>query len=78
MECSAPRRWRLQIEPEQRRVIRWSSYGGAHLVQSGRHNSKIEAWAEALRMAVSLGYTPRRWWQWWRWRDPSNREVLTP
>lgn len=30
----------------------------------------------ALSMATDCGYAPKRWWQWWRWReallDPPN------
>lgn len=28
-----------------------------------------EAWFDALRTALLLGWTEPKWWQWWRWND---------
>jgi hypothetical protein len=29
--------------------------------------------ADADAAALRLGWTPPRWWQWWRWRDEPRR-----
>jgi hypothetical protein len=28
-----------------------------------------EALSEAIRCAKSMGWTPPKWWQWWRWSE---------
>lgn len=30
-----------------------------------------EAKKAALEFAAECGWTPRRWWQFWRWREPN-------
>lgn len=37
--------------------------------------SIVEAVANARTAAFFLGYTPVRWWQWWRWGEPSLWEL---
>lgn len=30
----------------------------------------------AFRQAKRTGWTPKRWWQFWRWKDTSNPENI--
>ena len=49
--------------------IIWNSMAGQHSVKVEGCDSSEEARTEALRMAKESGWTPPRWWQWWRWSD---------
>lgn len=50
--------------------VRWRTLSGEKRVVyvSGRA-TRMQAKAEAINLARSLGWTPRRWWQFWRWGD---------
>ncbi|MFE1601308.1 hypothetical protein [Methylobacterium sp. ID0610] len=51
-------------------TIRWSSRGhGTAQVTTGGYATREEATAAAVRIAMEKGWTPPRWWQFWRWRD---------
>ena len=39
------------------------------LVRSGKHEFPHEARAEARRMALDMGYTPPKWYEFWRWGE---------
>jgi hypothetical protein len=50
--------------------IHWTELNGdRHNVSSGWHGSLEAARWEALQMAKAFGWTPPRWWQFWRWND---------
>ena len=51
-------------------TIRWTDLGGdEHAVRVNGCTSPQEALKEATRMACEMGWTPRRWWQFWRYSD---------
>jgi hypothetical protein len=37
------------------------------------YDTPAEARAAALETAIEGGWTPPRWWQWWRWEEPVRR-----
>ena len=45
-------------------------------VSSGHEETEAKAFEAALGMAERLGYTPPRWWQWWRYGE--NRDFAFP
>lgn len=51
--------------------IIWNSLVGVHSVKVEGCETPEEARSTALRMAKKGGWTPPRWWQWWRWADRS-------
>jgi hypothetical protein len=57
--------------------IIWHSMAGRHSVSVEGCDSREEALSTALRMAKqgSHGWTPPRWWQWWRWGDRNYEAV---
>lgn len=66
-----------EIPPRFRYEIRWRPIPNAMTsVASGWAASEAEAKAEAWAMAIEYGWTPPRWWQWWRWSE-SQRVVPT-
>lgn len=36
------------------------------------------AWFSALRTALLSGWTPPKWWQWWRWDDQPRSLAIPP
>lgn len=52
------------------RQIVWTEFGGdkVSVAVSGCADHQ-EAFEEALRLATMDGWTPPRWWQFWRWGD---------
>jgi hypothetical protein len=58
-------------------VIRWTRSDGAVLSVIVRDCGSHE---EALRMAIddakSMGWTPPKWWQWWRWDETVRRDIM--
>lgn len=50
--------------------IDWTDSDGTRSYASTNgHRSPAAARDAALRMAKAMGWTPPRWWQWWRWDD---------
>jgi hypothetical protein len=50
--------------------IKWTEFGGnRNEVMTDYHFTPREARKSALRSAIKSGWTPPRWWQWWRWGD---------
>jgi hypothetical protein len=63
-------------EPQRERegthsaTIEWTDRDGSSgvLTVSGC-NSPAEAWKEVEECARNMGWTPPKWWQWWRIND---------
>lgn len=54
----------------------WSPSPGHRLAFESKYYPSLEESEEAAINALrSMGYTPPRWWQWWRWGEnkPSER-----
>lgn len=52
------------------KTITWRSFGGLTVSAAASGcSSPEEAEREALDYAKQMGWTPAKWWQWWRWRD---------
>jgi len=51
----------------------WSDFINQHnsVGVSGLKTMK-EAREQALELAKNGGWTPPKWWQWWRWNDTPN------
>ncbi len=51
-------------------VVKWTDFDGSvHTLGVDYCNTAEEATQTAFRIAIGAGWTPPRWWQWWRWRD---------
>lgn len=51
-------------------IINWRERGGTRRgVSYQDFDTPEEAFREAMEAAVAYGWTPPRWWQWWRWGD---------
>jgi hypothetical protein len=58
-------------------VIRWTRSDGAVLsVIVGDYGSHEEALRTAIDDAKSMGWTPPKWWQWWRWDETVRRDIM--
>jgi hypothetical protein len=59
--------------------FRWSSRSGdTKIVGDAVPEDRLhEGWFQVLRLALLSGWTPPRWWQWWRWND-HPRSVVPP
>ncbi len=44
----------------------WSKVNRAGLIKAA---TPLEARIKAQELAISFGWTPRRWWQFWRWNE---------
>ena len=50
--------------------IIWRSCDGSISSASTRGcATREDAWRETLALARGTGWTPPRWWQFWRWHD---------
>lgn len=50
--------------------IVWTSFGGDRsCINVDGCLTPEEARRDAINSAKRLGWTPPRWWQWWRWDD---------
>jgi len=50
--------------------IKWTRFNGAKSFVSCFNCESIEiAQEQALKSAKQAGWTPPKWWQWWRWKD---------
>lgn len=57
--------------------IRWRRWGdGKPMVSTGWHPSSRAALVSSLKAARAVGWTPPRWWEWWRWGDRDYRRDL--
>lgn len=57
-------------------LISWTSRDGTRTtVTVTGHSTHREALYIALRDAVAFGWTPPRWWQWWRWGDRDYTQI---
>lgn len=51
----------------------WTEFNGTRSVV---WLSGAKSYKEAVAEAQSMGWTPPRWWQWWRWDDtPRARDA---
>ena len=56
------------------RSFRWTSFDGSvSEFQSPTYRTHAECEAQAYACARRVGWTPPRWWQWWRWKDNPRR-----
>lgn len=56
-------------------AINWTTKEGAKLrVVVSHHESRQAAVREAFDAAERMGWTPPRWWEWWRWRDVPRQD----
>jgi hypothetical protein len=51
--------------------------GSIHTIHSDMFRTAYGAKFSALRMAVKLGYTRPKWWQYWRWNEQRRSEWPT-
>ena len=42
---------------------------GTTMYEVNGHATPEAAWDAVARWAAGDGWTPPRWWQWWRWHD---------
>jgi hypothetical protein len=55
---------------EYGQTISWHDRDGTQTAISCQgHSSREAALKDALEGAISSGWTPPRWWQWWRWGE---------
>lgn len=38
--------------------------------------TREEAFSKAIQFAKDAGWTPPKWWQWWRWSEPIRSEQI--
>ena len=51
--------------------IEWRGLDGSvSAVEVNECESPQEAIDEAIKSAKAFGWSPPRWWQWWRWSEP--------
>jgi hypothetical protein len=51
-------------------TISWRERGGVHRnISYADFDTPEEAYQEVMAAAKAYGWTPPRWWQWWRWGD---------
>ena len=56
-------------------TVMWTDRSGACTVVTVSDCETLdEARRSAMHSAKSLGWTPPRWWQWWRWGDLPRKE----
>lgn len=57
-------------------TVRWKDFDGTlHTVKIIEMRSMEDAKRYAFECAKKQGYTPRKWWQWWRWDENVNYET---
>jgi hypothetical protein len=49
--------------------IEWTTWNGRQRVTVTECSTPQEAYRETLDLAIRSGWTPPRWWQFWRWSD---------
>ena len=51
-------------------TVRWTTIReGEQSISVGNYSTSEEAQLIAFRWAIHLGWTPPKWWQFWRWDD---------
>jgi hypothetical protein len=56
--------------PRYGQEVRWTKFDGSkHTLEINDCDTLDEAVQTAFREAIKCGWTPPRWWQWWRWGD---------
>jgi hypothetical protein len=50
-------------------TIRWTDRNGQQSCGVDGCETREEAWEQAEGFARRGGWTPPKWWQWWRWHD---------
>ncbi len=51
-------------------VISWSDFDGSrHSISVDQCGNPAKAFARALSHAIKMGWTPPKWYQWWRWGE---------
>lgn len=57
--------------------VTWTSFwGDVSMVQVDSCENPEDATRFAFTVAKVQGWTPKRWWQFWRWRDTPNPEKI--
>ncbi len=51
------------------KTIRWTDWLGSHVVSVDDCKTPEEANTKVYEFAREQGWTPPKWWQWWRWGD---------
>lgn len=49
--------------------IAWNTETGSSAVTVNGCDTPEEAYERALAVAIDMGYTKPKWWQWWRWGE---------
>lgn len=57
--------------------ISWTLRNGTSFVTVHDYPSREAALAAAIESARAFGWTPPRWWQWWRWGDFDYEKQLS-
>lgn len=58
-------------------TIKWTQLDGSTTtVTVDDCETAKRAQDEAIRFAIECGWTPPRWWQFWRWNDTRINEVV--
>ncbi len=68
--------------PTYGQKITWTSFWGEKTsVEVDECVTREEAREDALRFAIKAGWTPPRWWEFWRWsdqpRDVTEEEIAS-
>ncbi len=61
--------WHIKWTKLDGSIERFSVEGAPSLEEAQR---QVEEWA------TRNGWTPPKWWQWWRWRDTKRRRIKIP
>ena len=49
--------------------IVWHNFRGDEFIAHSSGTDKAEVKTNVLKVAIRMGWTPPKWWQFWRWRD---------
>lgn len=56
---------------EYTQTVSWNLRGGGTSVSTTSSNLR-SAQVSAYAFAINCGWTPRKWWQFWRWDEQPN------
>jgi len=57
-------------------TVKWNERSGTHTEITVSDCPDMEtAKREAFASAKESGWTPRKWWQWWRWDENAQQSV---